>query len=64
MSVKLDSKGVSLRCEGGYISSITSQGVYEDDSEADAEGICSSDAGYNTGLECELHNHEFDKCLN
>ena len=51
VNIKLNSKGVTLDCrEGGQISAITQYGVFADDSEADYDGICSSNTGRNTGF--------------
>lgn len=49
-TVKLGSKGVHLSCMDGTITDFTQYGVYTDTSEAGLQSMCSSDAGFDTGL--------------
>ena len=53
MSFKMMTDKVSLGCHTGAIANITSFGVYAKGSNADEMNMCSSDAGFATGNQCQ-----------
>ena len=51
--VRMHTESLSISCPTGAVSEVTHVGVYQQESEADERGLCTSDSyEINTGMDC------------